>query len=246
MSKLSTRIPDPSSGAEGSGLDRTVHTLFVATGPHERQDEFMPTHPDEWLGALEPRLAQQLHFLIEADRLKTVLRGSRISDGTRKENTAEHSWHLALFAMLLGEWSDDEVDIARVMKMLVLHDLVEIDCGDTPLFDEKGSQTQAEREKQAADRLFGLLPADQRLELRALWDEFEDGSSADAAFAKSLDRIQPIILNHLNRGGTWTDYAVDVERERSLTNSISNGSSRLWDVAGKIFDEAVKGGWLRA
>lgn len=206
----------------------------------------MPNHPDEWLGGLEPRLSQQLQFLIEADRLKTVVRGSTISDGTRKENTAEHSWHLALFAMLLAEWSDREVDIVRVMKMLVLHDLVEIDCGDTPLFDEQGSGTQADRERLAADRLFGLLPVDQGLELRSLWDEFEAGSSPDAAFAKSLDRLQPIILNHLNRGGTWTDYAVDVARERSLTNSISKGSKRLWDVAGEIFDEAVRGGWLRA
>ena len=202
-------------------------------------------HPTLWLEQLEPRLASQLGFLIEADKLKTVIRGSRIADGARKENTAEHSWHLALFALFLSEWANMPVDRGRVIQMLLVHDLVEVDCGDTPLFDGEGALVQAEREKEAAERLFGLLPADQAQSLRHLWEEFEAGETADAAFAKALDRFQPIILNHLNRGGTWTDYDVDVARERSLTGSIQKGSTTLWSAAEGIFSEAIAGGWLK-
>lgn len=201
-------------------------------------------HPTLWLDRLQPRLARQFRFLIEADKLKTVIRGSRIGDGSRKENTAEHSWHLALFAMVLAEWSDEPVSILRVVQMLVLHDLIELDCGDTPLFEEDGAATQAAREAEAADRLYGLLPADQREGLRALWEEFETAQTADAKFAKSIDRLQPIILNHLNRGGTWSDYAVDERRERELTRRIERGSPTLWEAAESIFAEAVDGGWL--
>lgn len=204
----------------------------------------MTNQPTGWLSNVQPHLADQLRFLIEADRLKTVIRASKIADGSRKENTAEHSWHLALFAVVLAEWSNAPVDVARVVQMLVLHDLVELDCGDTPLFEEASAETQAERERDAADRLYGLLPEDQARSLRAVWDEFEEGVSDDATFAKAIDRFQPIILNHLNRGGTWADYQVDVERERHLTKRIANGSDALWDAAEAIFREAIEGGWL--
>ena len=200
---------------------------------------------DAWRAGLDGRLAQQLGFLLEADRLKSVIRGSRIADGSRRENTAEHSWHLALFALVLREWAVGEVDAWRVVRMLVLHDLVEIECGDTPLFDAVGAATQDERERLAADKVFGLLPPDQERELRELWEEFEAAATADARFAKALDRLQPILLNHAVGGGTWTDYAVDEAHERRLTRRIADGSPALWDAAQAVFADAVARGWLR-
>lgn len=200
---------------------------------------------DAWLLQLDERLGRQLRFLVEADRLKGVIRGSRIADGSRKENTAEHSWHLALFAMVLCEWAIGPINIWRVTQMLVLHDLVEIDCGDTPLFDAAGAVDQATREARAADRIFGLLPEDQRQAMRGLWEEFESARSADACFAKAIDRLQPILLNHVVGGGTWLDYAVDEARERRLTERIAEGSPSLWAAAESVFVDAVAKGWLR-
>jgi putative hydrolase of HD superfamily len=206
-----------------------------------------PFPPDRlrWLDRLDPRLCRQLRFLIEADRLKNVLRGSRISDGSRHENTAEHSWHLALFAMVLADWAIAPVDQFRVVQMLVLHDLIEIEAGDTPLFDTTAALDQAAREQLAADQIFGLLPDDQAAELRGLWEEFEAAATTDARFAKALDRLQPILLNHLVGGGTWRDYDVDETREKSLTRRIEAGSPVLWSVAEAVIAEAVRCGWLR-
>jgi putative hydrolases of HD superfamily len=164
--------------------------------------EFTTVMSDVWLGRIEARLSSQLRFLIEADRLKSVIRGSRIADGSWRENTAEHSWHLALFALVLREWAAGTADLWRVVQMLILHDLVEIECGDTPLFDEKGAETQSEGEQHAADKVFGHLPSDQARALRTLWEEFEAATTDDARFAKALDRFQPILQNHLVGGGT--------------------------------------------
>lgn len=199
-----------------------------------------------WLGGLEARLAQQFRFLLEADRLKSVVRRNRIGDGSRRENTAEHSWHLALFATILSEWAVEPVDIGRVVQMLLLHDLVEIEAGDTPLYDAAEALSQAEREQRGADKIFGLLPDDQRLAMRAIWEEFEAAASADARFAKALDRLQPILLNHVVGGGTWTDYDVDETRVRALTGRIASGSPVLWAAAEAVFADAVAMGWLRA
>jgi putative hydrolase of HD superfamily len=200
---------------------------------------------EQWLGALDARLAGQLRFLLEADRLKAVIRGSRIADGSRRENSAEHSWHLALFALVLSEWAAGDVDISRVVRMLLLHDLVEIECGDTPLFDAAGADGQRQREESAADVVFAHLPPDQGSSLRALWREFENAETPDAKFAKALDRLQPILLNHAVGGGTWSDYAVDESRERGLTRRIAEGSPALWDAAQAVFADAVAHGWLR-
>jgi putative hydrolase of HD superfamily len=198
-----------------------------------------------WLTRLDPRLEKQMRFLIEADCLKEVIRGSRIASGARHENVAEHSWHLALFAMTLAEWAIAPIDVFRVAQMLLLHDLVEIDCGDTPLFDAEGAQDQAAREQIAADRIFGLLPSDQGRQMRALWEEFEHATTPDARFAKAVDRLQPILLNHVVGGGTWADYTVDESRERSLTRRIADGSPTLWAAAEAIFADAVAQGWLK-
>lgn len=197
-----------------------------------------------WLAALGGRMRQQMCFLLEVDRLKSVIRGNRVADGSRRENTAEHSWHLALFAMVLAEYAAETIDVGRVVRMLLLHDLVEIDAGDTPLFDQAGAATQAVRERAAADRIFVLLPEDQRDGFRGLWEEFEAAESADARFAKAIDRLQPILLNHAAGGGTWSDYGVDEQRERTLTQRIALGSPELWAVAEVVLADAVECGWL--
>lgn len=199
---------------------------------------------ETWLGELDERLRRQLRFLLEIDRLKEVIRGNRIADGSRKENTAEHSWHLAMFASTLAEYATGPISIDRVVRMLLIHDIVEIDAGDTPLFDTDGAEHQEQLEQQAADRLYGLLPPDQADEFRSLWEEFEAANSDDARFAKAVDRLQPILLNHVVGGGTWTDYQVDEARERQMTRRIAEGSPRLWATAETVFADAVDNGWL--
>ncbi len=200
---------------------------------------------EAWLGGVDVRLAQQFRFLIEADRLKTVIRRSRIADASRRENTAEHSWHLTLFALVLQDHAAGPIDVWRVVQMLILHDLVEIESGDTPLYDAVQAVSQQARELAAADKIFGLLPADQGRTLRALWEEFEAASSFDARFAKALDRLQPILLNHVVGGGTWTDYDVDEDRARVLTRRIAEGSPTLWAAVETVFADAVAQGWLK-
>lgn len=176
----------------------------------------------------QARLDAQMAFLMEADRLKTVLRATPIADNSRRENSAEHSWHLALFALVLGEHGAD-VSIDRVIRMLLLHDLVEIDAGDLPVYGEVDSAAIAAREQAAADRLFGLLPADQAAAFRALWEEFEANETPDARFAKSVDRFQPPNLNLATGGGSWTDYAVTWPVfEDKVGRKIARGAPSLW------------------
>ena len=200
---------------------------------------------DAWLNGVDERLGQQFRFLSEADRLKTVIRRSRIADASRRENTAEHSWHLTLFALVLQDHAAGPIDVWRVVQMLILHDLVEIESGDTPLYDTVQAVSQDARERAAADKIFGLLPSEQGRTLRALWDEFEAAATVDARFAKALDRLQPILLNHVVGGGTWTDYDVDEDRVRALTRRISDGSPTLWAAAQTVFADAVAQGWLQ-
>ncbi|WP_284946276.1 HD domain-containing protein [Acidisoma cladoniae] len=198
-----------------------------------------------WLTKTDGPLAAQFRFLIEADRLKTVIRANRIADDSRRENTAEHSWHLALFAMVLSEHALAPVDVWRVVQMLILHDLVEIEAGDAPLHDPQAAIGQAEREQAGADTLFGMLPPAQGAAFRAIWDEFESADSNDARFAKACDRLQPILLNHVVGGGTWTDYDVDEGRARARTSQIAHGSAVLWAAAETVFADAVAMGWLK-
>ena len=200
----------------------------------------------DWLSAIDPRLAEQLRFLVEIDRLKGVSRANRVGDGSRRENTAEHSWHLAAFAEVLSEWAVEAVSVPRVVRMLLIHDIVEIDAGDTPLYEQDAGASHVAAEREAASRLFGLLPGDQADAFRALWEEFEAAESADARFAKALDRLQPILLNHAVGGGTWTDYDVDEERVRAKTGRIAEGSPALWAAAETVFADAIEKGWLRA
>jgi putative hydrolase of HD superfamily len=184
------------------------------------------------------RLDAQFAFLNEADRLKSVLRATTLVDGSRPENSGEHSWHLALYAMVLADQAGGDVDIARVIKMLILHDLVEIDVGDVPIHSANGqahgsADTQA-AEARAATRIFGLLPPDLGAAFRALWDEFEAGQTPDAIFAKSLDRAQPVMANLQSGGGTWVTYNVTEDQLHSRVGTkIARGAPALWD-------------WLRA
>lgn len=197
-----------------------------------------------WLDALDGRLAAQLKFLLAADRLKDVYRACRTTNDSRFENSAEHSWHVALYALTLQEYAIAPVEIGRVITMLVLHDLVEIECGDTPIF-AAGAADQAAREQAAADVVFGMLPPDQGRDLRTLWEEFEAAQTADAKFAKALDRLQPILQNHAVGGGSWIAYDVDIARERALTNKIEKGSPALWAAANAVFEDAVRCGWMK-
>ncbi|MDJ0822446.1 MAG: HD domain-containing protein [Paracoccaceae bacterium] len=168
-------------------------------------------------------------FLTEACRLKSVQRATRLADGSRFENSAEHSWHVALYALILADQAPQGCDINRVIRMLLIHDLVEIDAGDAPVFGSYDADALAQAEAAAADRIFGLLPADMADDLRALWDEFEANQTADARFAKSLDRFVPPNLNIANGGGSWKDYGVSVEKfEASIAPKIANGAPGLW------------------
>ena len=176
-------------------------------------------------------LDRQLDFLLEIDRLKQVHRASPVADGSRRENSAEHSWHLAMFALVLGDQAGPGVSIDRVVRMLLIHDIVEIDAGDVPIHAaHAGGTDQALAEARAADRLFGMLPADQGAALRALWDEFEAGETPDARFAKALDRCQPPLMNLAAGGGSWADYDVTLDQiDARVGGPARRGAPALWD-----------------
>ncbi len=182
------------------------------------------------------RLDAQMAFLTEACRLKSVTRATTLCDASRPENSAEHSWHLALYALVLGEHAPGDVDIARVIKMLLLHDLVEIDAGDNPIYGQIDHAAVAASEQEAADRIFGLLPADQATDLRALWDEFEAAETPDAQFAKALDRFQPPNQNLASGGISWLEHDATLDKvETRVGTPIARGAPALWDwVAPRI------------
>ena len=169
---------------------------------------------------------------------------TKILGGSRRENTAEHSWHLAMFALVLAEHADEPFDLARAITMLLVHDLVEIDAGDTFAYDDAGYETKVAREEAAADRLFGLLPEAQGAQLRALWDDFEAGESPEARFANAVDRLQPLLLNHANQGGPWREHGISRERIVARNSPIAAGSAQLWALAQDRIDEVQALGLL--
>ncbi|WP_020407951.1 HD domain-containing protein [Hahella ganghwensis] len=181
-------------------------------------------------------LKQQLGFLKEIDQLKGVIRQTPLMDKSRQENSAEHSWHLAMYALILSEYANEPVNVGRVIQMLLIHDIVEVDAGDVPLHGSGDKTEQAEREQAAANRLFGLLPDKQGASLRELWDEFEEASTPDARFAKSLDRLQPVLHNLATEGGTWDKFNVDEAMVLQRCGpQIAKGSEAIWDwVKGEI------------
>lgn len=191
------------------------------------------------------RLRKQFAFILEVEKLKTILRRTPLLDTSRPENDAEHTWELALMAIVLSEYSDTVVDVLRVLKMLLIHDIVEIDAGDTFIYDDQAQLDQAEREKLAADRIFGLLPQDQAQEFRALWDEFEERQTAEAKFARAMDRLQPLLHNYFTSGGTWHTPGVTADDVTRRKSPIADSSAALWDAAKELIAAGVGRGYLR-
>ncbi|MBP1151652.1 MULTISPECIES: HD domain-containing protein [unclassified Methylocaldum] len=192
------------------------------------------------------RLKRQIGFIVELDKLKTIVRQSWLADGSRRENSAEHSWHVALMALVLSEHAnaDMDLDLARVVKLLLLHDVVEIDAGDVLIYDVAGNVSKPERERQAAERIYGMLPDDQAAELRALWEEFEMGETTEARFAASLDRLMPLLHNFLTEGRAWRHHGVTADQVLAANARIAAGSTALWDYARGLIDEAVERDYL--
>ncbi|MFB7031967.1 MULTISPECIES: HD family hydrolase [unclassified Streptomyces] len=194
---------------------------------------------------LDDRLRAQLTFLVEVDQLKTILRQSPLAAADRRENDAEHSWHLAMMVVILAEHSDQPIDVGHTIQLVLLHDLVEIYAGDTPLYDSAVGKDQREREVAAADELFSLLPADQAQRMRGLWDEFEERCTPEAKFAKAMDRLQPLLLNWLARGGTWRTPGVTADDVRARKAVIGEASTSLWRAGRSLIDEGEGRGWSR-
>lgn len=190
------------------------------------------------------RLRQQIQFILEIDKLKSVVRRSYLLNPERRENSAEHSWHVAVMAVLLAEYAAEPVDLPRVLKMLLVHDMVEIDAGDTFAYDPAGARDQAERERRAAERLFKLLPSDQAGELRGLWDEFEAQVTPEAKFARAVDHLMPLLHNYYTQGKSWQEHGVNSAQVLSYNADIEDGSARLWELAQSLITDAVAKGYL--
>jgi putative hydrolase of HD superfamily len=195
---------------------------------------------------MNSRLTQQIQFIIEIDKLKNILRQTRLTDNSRQENSAEHSWHLAMMAIVLVEYAPPDVDLLRVIKMLLIHDLVEIDAGDTFCYDAQGNLDKAAREEQAAIRLFGMLPLEQGKELREIWEEFEVCETATARFAVALDRLQPLLLNQKNQGGTWQLHGITKSQVLQRMAPVKEGSPILGALVEQIIEECIAAGYLNS
>lgn len=180
------------------------------------------------------RLEQQISFIVEIDKVKNIFRQTFLADGNRKENDAEHSWHIAIMALLLKEYAEEEVDILKVMTMVLIHDLVEIDAGDTYAYDLEGAKTKKAREEKAADRIFGILPEDQGRYFRALWDEFEAYETADAKYAHLLDNFQPLLLNDASKGVSWREHGVRKAQIYKRNERIEETSEIIWEKIKEI------------
>ena len=190
------------------------------------------------------RLQKQLDFALEIDKEKTIFRQTHLSGHGRNENDAEHAWHMAVMAYLLREYANEDIDISRVMLMCLIHDIVEIDAGDTYAYDEEMLKTQKEREEKAKERIFSLLPEDQKEELTALFDEFEDYQTPEAKFAHSMDNLQPLLLNNSNGGGDWREHGVSAATVYTRQGKTKLGSEKLFEVTDQIIQENIKKGNL--
>lgn len=191
---------------------------------------------------MHERLKKQLDFILEIDKAKNILRQTHLSGHGRRENDAEHSWHMAIMAVLLKEYANEEVDVLKVITMLLIHDLVEIDAGDTYAYDEKGNESRPERERRAADRIYGMLPEDQGWKLRELWEEFEAYESPEAKYAHMLDNFQPLILNDSNDGGDWRSHGVKKSQIYKRNAKTAQGSETVWSYMQELIqNNIVKG-----
>lgn len=192
------------------------------------------------------QLNDQMQFIAEIDKAKHVLRQTKLSDGSRRENDAEHSWHLCVMALLLEEYAKEPVDINHVIKMLLVHDIVEIDAGDTFAYDDFGQRDKQEREQKAAERLFSMLPPNQASAMRHLWEEFEARETPEARFAAAIDRLQPMLLNFLSEGFAWKKFDITADRVFDRNEQIKDGSKQLWEYAQQIIEESVNRGYLKS
>lgn len=186
------------------------------------------------------RLQKQMEFILEVDKVKQIVRQTYLTDGSRKENDAEHSWHLALMAVLLKEYANEEVNLEKVIPMVLIHDLVEIDAGDTYAYDQAGLKTQRECETKAADRIFGMLPEDQGTKFRDLWEEFEAYETAEAKFAHVLDNCQPLILNDASGGKSWQEHTVHKSQIYKRNEHTGEGSREIWEYMKQLIDKHIQ------
>ena len=194
---------------------------------------------------MKERLKKQIEFILEIDKMKNLYRQTYVLHEDRKENDAEHSWHLAIMAFMLSEYSNKSIDVLKVMKMVLIHDIVEIDAGDTYCYDEKGDTTKAEREETAAQRIFGLLPEDQRDEYYSLWREFEDSETNEARFAAVLDRLQPLMLNYTKKGISWQEHEIYKEQVFNRNKEYFSQSDEIAELIISLIDDAAHQGWLK-
>ncbi|MCI1328374.1 MAG: HD domain-containing protein [Lachnospiraceae bacterium] len=192
----------------------------------------------------QKRFRKQLDFILEIDKEKNILRQTHLSNGGRREDDAEHAWHLAVMTYLLSEYSNRKIDVAKTMLMTLIHDIVEIDAGDTYAYDAEAKKSEKAREKAAADRLFGLLPDDQNEKLRSIWEEFEAYETPEAKFAHVMDNFQPMLLNHSNHGGDWKEHGIRRSQTEKRNEKTPEGSAAIWDYMKKILDENVAAGSL--
>ena len=181
------------------------------------------------------RIEKQFEFLKEIDKEKNIFRQTYLADGMRKENDAEHEWHMALFVMVLSEYANEDIDVLKTMKIVLIHDLIEIYAGDTYAYDSKGNESKRGRELAAADRLFNILPKDQAEEFRALWDEFEENITPEARFANTMDKIQPLMLNNASEGRSWEEHGVHASQVYGRNEKTHLGSEELWKYADETF-----------
>ncbi|UCG08564.1 MAG: HD domain-containing protein [Desulfobacterales bacterium] len=210
------------------------------------EEKCMPADVDKVsLSERASRFQKQIEFIVEADKLKHTLRRTVLMDRSRRENSAEHSWHIALTVLVLSEYAKDKsIDLFRVLKMLLVHDLVEIDAGDTYCYDDRGREDQVNREEIAAERLFNMLPEDQAMSLHALWDEFEARATPESRFANALDRLQPFLHNYFTEGLTWQENDVKSKQVVARMQPVEDGSPFLWKYIRALINDAVEKGYL--
>ena len=194
---------------------------------------------------MDERLKKQLDFILEIDKEKNILRQTHLSGHGRRENDSEHAWHMAIMAYLLRDYANTSVDIAKVMRMCLIHDIVEFDAGDTYAYDAEGLKTQKAREDAAKERIFSLLPEDQKKEMVALFDEFEDFTTPESKFAHAMDNLQPLLLNNSNGGGDWREHGVSAEQVYGRQKKTALGSEKLYEVTDQIIQEHIEKGNLK-
>lgn len=193
---------------------------------------------------IKERLKKDIDFIVELDKMKSILRQTSLIDKTRREDDAEHSWHIAVMAMVLSEYSNEKIDVCKVIKMLLIHDLVEIYAGDTFCYDVEGNKSKKERELEAADKIYGMLDEDKGNELRKLWDEFEEMKTDEAIFAAAMDRLQPLFSNYYSDGGTWKKFGVSKEQVSKRIAPIKEASDEIWEFTINMIEDAIKKGYI--